>query len=234
MSNALRLLRCTPSNAPMPVDLHAELIQVRRELLAMGSLVEERVAGAVEAMVRLDVAEAQRIRDADAEIDRMELQIEEECMRLLALAQPVAGDLRFILTVLRVNGELERIADLAKGISKRVIRLGRQHAVAIPEISIEMGKRARAMLAEVLSALSDQDPQRCRNLSEPEDQVDRLQKQVLEWVRSRVAADPEQAPAVIDVLTLSQRIERIADMVTHIADDVIFLVEGRVVRHGKL
>jgi len=218
----------------MPVDLHAELIQVRRELLAMGSLVEERVAGAVQAMVRLDVAEAERIRDTDAEIDRMELQIEEECMRLLALAQPVAGDLRFILTVLRVNGELERIADLAKGVAKRVIRLGRQHAVSIPENSIEMGRRARTMLAEVLSALSDQDPQRCRDLSGPEDEVDRLQKRVLEWVRAQVAADPEQAPAIIDVLTLSQRIERIADMVTNIAGDVIFLVEGRVVRHGNL
>jgi len=218
----------------MPVDLHAELLQVRRELLAMGALVEERVAEVVAAMARLDVAAAARIRDGDADIDRMEVQIEQECIRLLALAQPVAGDLRAILTVLRVNGEIERIADLAKGIAKRVIRLGTEQLIEIPPLVVEMGGHARRMLSEVLSALADQDPARCRDLTPLEEQVDALQKSVVRWVRDEVTRHPDLASAVIDVLTIAQRLERLADIVTNIAEDVVFLVEGRLVRHGGL
>lgn len=219
---------------PMPVDLRTELVEIRRELLAMGALVEERVGLVFAAMEKGDVEAAARIRDGDTDVDRLEVRMEEHCMRLLALAQPVAGDLRFILTVLRVNGELERIADLAKGIAKRVIRLGKQWHVSVPEIVVEMGRESRAMLSEVLTALSTQDAAKCRGLTPREDRVDTLQKQVVGWVREEVARSPEHAPAVIDVLTLAQRVERMADIITNIAEDVVFLVEGRVVRHGGL
>lgn len=222
------------ANTAMPVDLRTELVEIRRELLAMGAIVEERVARVFSAMERGDLEEAARVRDGDSDVDRMEIRMEEHCMRLLALAQPVAGDLRFILTVLRVNGELERIADLAKGVAKRVIRLGQQWQVSVPETVIEMGREARSMLSEVLTALSAQDADKCRGLTPREERVDGLQKQVVGWVRAEVARSPEHAPAVIDVLTLAQRIERMADMVTNIAEDVVFLVEGRVVRHGGL
>lgn len=218
----------------MPVDLRTELVQVRRDLLTMGGIVEERVAAALDAVAQLDATKASEVRDGDVEVDRMELKIEEECMRLLALAHPVAGDLRFILTVLRVNGELERIADLAKGVAKRVIRLGRQWQVEVPPTVIEMGQRTREMLAQVLSALSAQDPARCEGIAAVERRVDLLKKEVVAWVREKVAEHPDHAPAVIDVLTLAQRIERMADMVTNIAEDVVFLVEGRVVRHGSI
>ncbi len=137
----------------MPVDLRTELVEIRRELLAMGALVEERVGLVFTAMEKGDVEAAARIRDGDTDVDRLEVRMEEHCMRLLALAQPVAGDLRFILTVLRVNGELERIADLAKGIAKRVIRLGKQWHVSVPETVVEMGRESRAMLSEVLTAV---------------------------------------------------------------------------------
>lgn len=218
----------------MPIDLHTELLRVRRDLLTMGALVEQRVEGVIRSIVESDAAEAQRIRDGDAEVDRMEVQIEEECMRMLALTQPVAGDLRFILTVLRVNGELERIADLAKGIAKRMIRIAAQSEVRVPAITIEMGRNARTMLGEVLNGLSDEDVERCRGIASTEEAVDRLHKQVAAWVREEIARTPESAATVIDVLTLSQRFERMADIVTCIAEDVVFLVEGRVVRHGGL
>ena len=97
-----------------------------------------------------------------------------------------------------------------------------------------MGRESRAMLSEVLTALSTQDAAKCRGLNPREDRVDTLQKQVVGWVREEVARSPEHAPAVIDVLTLAQRVERMADIITNIAKDVVFLVEGRVVRHGGL
>lgn len=218
----------------MPIDLHSELLRVRRDLLTMGALVEQRVEGVIKSIVDSDAAAAQRIRDGDTEVDRMEMGIEEECMRLLALTQPVAGDLRFILAVLRINGELERIADLAKGIAKRQIRISAQTEVRVPAITIEMGRSTRSMLAEVLTGLSDADPDRCRRTAATEEEVDRLHKQVAAWVREEIARTPASASAVIDVLTISQRFERMADIVTCIAEDVVFLVEGRVVRHGGL
>jgi phosphate transport system protein len=218
----------------MPIDLHSELLRVRRDLLTMGAVVEQRVEGVIKSIVDNDAAAAQRIRDGDTEVDRMEMGIEEECMRLLALTQPVAGDLRFILAVLRINGELERIADLAKGIAKRQIRISAQTEVRVPAITIEMGRSTRMMLAEVLTGLSDSDPDRCRRIATTEEAVDRLHKQVAAWVREEIARTPASASVVIDILTISQRFERMADIVTCIAEDVVFLVEGRVVRHGGL
>lgn len=218
----------------MPIDLHSELLRVRRDLLTMGAVVEQRVEGVIKSIIDNDAAAAQRIRDGDTEIDRMEMEIEEESMRLLALTQPVAGDLRFILAVLRINGELERIADLAKGIAKRQIRISAQSEVRVPAITIEMGRSTRSMLAEVLTGLSDADADRCRRIATTEESVDRLHKQVAAWVREEIARTPASASAVIDILTISQRFERMADIVTCIAEDVVFLVEGRVVRHGGL
>jgi phosphate transport system protein len=218
----------------MAIDLHSELVRIRRELLTMGAMVEQRVEAGIAALASGDAAAAQRIRESDDEVDQMEVRIEQECMRVLALTQPVAKDLRLVLTVLRVNGELERIADLAKGIAKRTIRLARQEAVSVPEMVLEMARHTRGMLGEVLNGLSDLDADRCRGIGDTEQMVDTLHKSATAWVREEVARHPEAAAAVIDVMTISQRFERMADIVTCIAEDVVFLVEGRLVRHGGL
>ena len=152
-------------------------------------------------------------------------------MRLLALAQPVAGDLRLILSVIRISGQLERVADLARGIAKKLIKVSALDAIAIPGAMTDLAFATRTMLSDALAALANEDAALCRQVRRSDQRVDDLYKEILIWGREEIPQHPEAAAAAIDVLTIAQRFERIADMTTNIAEDVIFLVEGRVVRH---
>jgi phosphate transport system protein len=215
----------------MAVDLRNEMVGLRRNLLAMGAAVEQRVTRVIEAMVEGDLSLAESVKAGDAEVDRMELELEAICMRLLALAQPVAGDLRLILSVIRISGELERVADLARGIAKKLIKVSALDAIAIPEAMTDLAFATRTMLSDALAALANEDPALCRQVRRSDQRVDDLYKEILVWGREEIPQHPEATAAAIDVLTMAQRFERIADITTNIAEDVIFLVEGRVVRH---
>jgi phosphate transport system protein len=171
------------------------------------------------------------VKAGDAEIDRMELELEASCMRLLALAQPVAGDLRLILSVIRISGQLERVADLARGIAKKLIKVSALDAIQIPDAMTDLAFATRTMLSDALAALANEDAALCRQVRRSDQRVDDLYKEILIWGRQEIPQHPEAAAAAIDVLTIAQRFERISDMTTNIAEDVIFLVEGRVVRH---
>jgi phosphate transport system protein len=217
----------------MAVDLRNEMVELRRNLLAMGAAVEQRVTRVIESMIDGDLSLAESVKAGDAEIDRMEVELEASCMRLLALAQPVAGDLRLILTVIRISNELERVADLARGIAKKLIKVAAVEAVTMPMAMTDLAFATRTMLADVLAALANEDPALCRQVCRSDERVDELYKQVLSWGRFEIPQHPEATAAAIDVLTIAQRFERIADMTTNIAEDVIFLVEGRVVRHEQ-
>lgn len=216
----------------MAVDLRNELVELRRNLLAMGALVEQRVTKVIEAMIDNDVTSAESVRNGDKEVDSMELELEAMCMRLLALAQPVAGDLRFILSVIRISGELERIADLARGIAKKLIKVSAVTDLSMPASMTDLAFASRTMLSDVLSALANQDAALCRQVRRADRRVDDLYKEILAWGRQEIPNHLNATGAAIDVLTIAQRFERMADMTTAIAEDVIFLVEGRVVRHG--
>ena len=130
----------------MPIDLHKELTELRRAILTMGSVVEQRVEQVLDALFRGDLELARSVRGGDREIDEMDVDIEAECLRVLALSQPVAADLRFVLAVLRINSELERIGDQAKSIAKRVIDLGQTRPVEVPGTLLEMAQASRQML----------------------------------------------------------------------------------------
>jgi phosphate transport system protein len=215
----------------MAVDLRNEMVDLRRNLLAMGAAVEQRVTRVIESMIEGDLSLAESVKAGDAEIDRMELELEASCMRLLALAQPVAGDLRLILSVIRISGQLERVADLARGIAKKLIKVSALDAIAIPGAMTDLAFATRTMLSDALAALANEDAALCRQVRRSDQRVDDLYKEILIWGRQEIPQHPEAAAAAIDVLTIAQRFERIADMTTNIAEDVIFLVEGRVVRH---
>lgn len=216
----------------MAVDLRSELVELRRNLLAMGAMVEQRVTKVIEAMIDNDVTLAESVREGDNEVDAMEVELEAVCMRLLALAQPVASDLRFILTVIRISGELERIADLARGISKKLIKIATATDLELPPSMTDLAFASRTMLSDVLAALANQDAALCRQVRRADKRVDDLYKEVLTWGREEIPRHLAATGAAIDILTIAQRFERMADMTTNIAEDVIFLVEGRVVRHG--
>lgn len=215
----------------MGVNLQDDIIELRRSLLSMGALVEQRVNAVVQALIENDSDAAQSVRQGDDDIDRMEVAIEAQCMRLLALAHPVATDLRFVLAVIRISGELERIGDLARGISKRILKLGQVEAVELPSALVDLAFGARTMLGDVLSALGNEDAPLCRQVRRSDERVDELHKTVLAWAKDQMDRTPGCAGLAIDFLSIGQRFERIADLSAHIADDVIFLIEGRVVRH---
>jgi len=216
----------------MAVDLRSELVELRRNLLAMGAMVEQRVTKVIEAMIDNDITLAEGVRGGDNEIDAMELELESTCMRLLALAQPVAGDLRLLLAVIRISGELERIADLAKGIAKKLIKLSAVPEFQMPPSMTDLAFATRTMLSDVLAALANEDAALCRQVRRADKRVDDLYKEVLAWGRHELPRHVVANAATIDLLTVAQRFERMADIATNVAEDVIFLVEGRIVRHG--
>ena len=216
----------------MAVNLQSRVIDLRRNLLALGALVEQRVASMVEVVRDGDVDLARKIRAGDAEVDEMQLALEAEFMRLLALGSPVASDLRLILTTIRVSNELERIADMCKGISKRVIRLVEAGNYRYPDTLVRMAEGALAMLRDVLVAFSNGDIKLCLEIRRADSYIDRLNREVVLWAREWIKSEVEKSEAAIELLSIGQRVERLADIVTAIAEDTVFLVEGRLVRHG--
>ena len=216
----------------MAVNLQSRVIDLRRNLLALGALVEQRVASMVEVVRDGDVDLTRKIRAGDAEVDEMQLALEAECMRLLALGSPVASDLRLILTTIRVSNELERIADMCKGISKRVIRLVEAGNYRYPDTLVRMAEGAIAMLRDVLVAFSNGDIKLCLEIRRADSYIDRLNREVVLWAREWIKSEVEKSEAAIELLSIGQRVERLADIVTAIAEDTVFLVEGRLVRHG--
>lgn len=216
----------------MSVHLQARLVDLRRNLLAMGAEVESRVASAVEAMRNADVELARRIRAGDEEIDRMQIEIENECMRLLALGQPVASDLRTIVTVLRMSGEFERMGDFAKGIAKRIVKISEGDVVRVPESLLDMAKATQGMVSACLTLVANPDLNQCLQLRRDDDRIDQLNKEVLVWSRDEIYRNVDHTQAALDILSIAQRLERIADIATNVAEDLIYLIEGRIVRHG--
>lgn len=218
----------------MAIDLQTEIVNLRRNLLAMGAATERRLALATRALVHGDVDAAREVKGGDAEIDAMEVDLETQCMRILALGSPVAHDLRFVLSVVRISGDFERIADLSRGISKKVIRWSAGTGPSeVPASLADMASASQAMLADVLAALADEDAERCREVRRADRRVDDLNKEVVAESRQIIHDDVARTAEAIDMMQIAQRLERIADIATNIAEDVIFLAEGRVVRHGN-
>jgi phosphate transport system protein len=217
----------------MAIDLHQELTELRRAILSMGSIVEQRVEQVVDAIFASNTELAQRVREGDRTIDEMDVDIERRCLRILALSHPVAVDLRFVLAVTRINNDLERIGDEAKSIAKRVLDLGDTTPVEFPDALRQMADASRRMLGEALTALADEDPNLCRRIRHEDEQVDALQKEIFTWIQQEIPRHVEATRAAIDVLSIARRLERIGDLSTNIAEDVIFLSEGSLVRHVR-
>jgi len=216
----------------MAIDLQTEMLTLRRNLLAMGAATEQRLSLATSALVEGDVDAARAVKSGDAEIDAMEVDLETQCMRILALGSPVAHDLRFVLSVIRISADFERIADLSRGIAKKVLRWGNGNGpTEVPGALTDMASSASAMLGDVLAALSDEDVERCREVRRADRRVDDLNKEVVATSRQLIHDDVSRTAEAIDMMQIAQRLERIADIATNIAEDVIFLAEGRVVRH---
>jgi phosphate transport system protein len=215
----------------MPVHLQREIANLKKKILALGSVVEERVRQAVQAVGRRDEAQAQKIIEADTEIDRMEVEIEEECLKVLALYQPVAVDLRFIVSVLKINNDLERIGDLAVNIAERAIFLASQPRQYDPLDIPEISEKVQVMLKKSLDALVNADLDLAREVCAADDEVDDLNRGMHDKVRAEIRGNIDVLQGASQLLDVSRFLERIADQATNIAEDVIYMVEGEIIRH---
>lgn len=211
--------------------LHRQLHELKQEILHVGAVVEEAVAKATRALRTRDERLAREVIDSDAEIDRLEVAVEEECLRVLALYQPVAFDLRFVVAVLKINNDLERIGDLAKNVAKRVLTLARAWDLEIPDEFQEMAAHAQLMVKHSLDALVTANSTLARQVRSDDDLVDQIRDAIYDKIRAQIAAHPEQTEQLMKLFSVARHLERLADMATHIAEEVIYMVEGHIVRH---
>jgi phosphate transport system protein len=210
-----------------------ELNLVKKRILSLGSLVEERVRMAVTAVESKDARGAEEIIRKDYEIDEMEVEIEEECLKVLALHQPVAVDLRFLVTVIKINSELERIGDQAVNIAQRVGVLARQESPVFEFDYSPMADKAETMLRMSLDALVNLDNDLAFKVLMLDDEVDKIQLDAYDQIKNAMKKQPDQMGYLINLLLISRHLERLADHATNIAESVIYLIEGEIVRHGQ-
>ncbi|HEX5577546.1 MAG TPA: phosphate signaling complex protein PhoU [Gemmatimonadaceae bacterium] len=216
----------------MTRHLDKEIEKLKRNTLGLSALVEESVHKAIASIETGDLRLAEQVVESDNRIDEMEVDVEEECLKILALHQPVAIDLRFIVGVLKLNNDLERIADLAVNIAEQARPLSAAGARGLPVKIREMARAVESMLGGSLDALVNLDTAAAWAVCAADDAVDNLHRDTYGMIKMEIQKDPARTDVLIHYLSVSRYLERIADHATNIAEDVIYLVDGDIVRHG--
>jgi phosphate transport system protein len=215
----------------MATHFQQELNKLKESLLQMAGLAERAISNAVEALVKRDTALAERTIAEDEKINHMEIVIDDWCLKLLALHQPMAADLRFITSAMRINTELERIGDQAVNIAERVISLNQEPQLK-PYIDIpRMAEITQSMVKDVLDAFVNGDAKLARSVCERDDRVDGLNDQVFRELLTYMMADSKTITRAVHLIIVSRCLERIADHATNIAEGVIFMVKALVIKH---
>ncbi len=209
-----------------------ELENIKKLILSLGAMVEERVRMATKAIETNDAILAQRIIKSDYEIDEMEVDIEEECLKVLALHQPVAIDLRFIIAVIKINNELERIGDQAVNIAERVGVTAKSEQLEFFFDYSAMGEKAQSMLKMSLDALVNMDYDQAFSVVVMDDEVDAIKEQAYDRIKKAMGDHPDKIGYLINLFLISRHLERLADHATNIAEEVIYLIEGEIIRHA--
>ena len=210
-----------------------ELEKLKKRILSLGALVEERVYLAIKAIESRDSDLAARIIRSDYEIDETEVEVEEECLKILALYQPVAIDLRFIVAAIKINNDLERIGDEAVNIAERIQSIAKRSTFSFHFDYTEMAEIAAAMLKQSLDALVNMDIDTAFRVITMDDEVDDIQGNAYSQIKQAMRERPGEMTYLINLYLISRHLERIADHATNIAEEVVYLIEGEIVRHGK-
>ena len=218
----------------MTKHFHRELEKLKKRILTLGAMVEERVYMAIKAIENNDSGLADKIIKSDYEIDEMEVDVEEECLKIMALYQPVAVDLRFITAVIKINNDLERIADEAVNIARGVKYIAKGEKPHFDFDFYLMANKTEAMLKKSLDALVNLDVDLAFKVCLLDDEVDKFNREAHRMVKDVIKDNPEHVEYFINLLLISRHLERIADHATNIAEEVIYLIEGEIVRHGRL
>ncbi len=217
----------------MSVHLQREIDHLKKQLLSLCALAEEQVQLAVHALLERDADTAKRVEQRDIEIDHREVEVEEECLKTLALHQPVASDLRLIVAALKINSDLERIGDLAVNIARKAVAFASLGPMEIPFDLAGMWEKTQLMLRDSLDALVNLNPAMATSVCARDNEVDHMKRQIRRTAEEMMQRDPAKVPALLTLLAVSRNLERVADHATNIAEDVIYMAEGRIIRHGN-
>lgn len=212
-------------------EYEAELREVREQLLQMAGLVEEMIADASRAFARGDAELAQRTIEVDEEVDRLEVDTDQLCLLMLAKRQPLASDLRMITLAMKMVTDLERIGDLAVNICERTLALRDEPRPSVAEKMARMAELSQAMIREAIDAFVNRDPERARRICARDEKVDSLYREIADDVQTDMAYEPDYVQRGVHLSAVAKFFERIADHGTNLAELVIFLVEGKDVRH---
>ncbi len=211
--------------------LQREIEAIKRKLLALCAIVEKNVVMATKAIAEQDAALAQAVIAEDERIDRMEVELEEDCLKILALYQPVAVDLRAIVAVLKINNDLERIGDLTVNVAERAHYLAARPALPKPFDFDLMAGKVRAMLTKAVDAFVEGQGHAAHEVCKADDEVDAINRAMYKSVEAMLGEPDADVNTLIHLLSVSRDLERIADHATNIAEDVIYMISGEIVRH---
>lgn len=218
----------------MAKHLARDLEALQRSVLAMAGRVEEAISLAVQALRDQSEDLARRVIAGDGAIDQLENDLYEDCLKLLALHQPVAVDLRRIATTFHVTTDLERMADLAVEIAERTLALGQQSKISAPAELVHMSDLAAGMVRQALDAFVTMNSSLARRVIRLDDEVDRMHVEIINGLIRRMSEDPELVEPGLSLFSACRHLERIGDHATNVAEDVIYLVEGEIIRHRMI
>jgi phosphate transport system protein len=215
----------------MPKHLQREIENLKNKIVTMGGEVEDRVYKATLSIIKRDMAMAEAVISSDRDIDNMEVDIEEDCLKILALHQPVAIDLRFIIAALKINSDLERVGDLAVNIAERSIYLAGKKPIEMPFDVVDMSTKVEKMLTQSIDSLVNMDVRLAFRVRSLDEEIDTINRNMYTQVKELFLAQPERINSLLHAISICRHLERIADHASNIAEDVVYLVNAEIVRH---
>ena len=215
----------------MNIQLQKEIEKLKKQILTLSAEVEDNVRTAVRSVEERDAALAHSVIKRDNDTNMEEVDVEEECLKILSLHQPVASDLRYIIAVLKINQDLERIGDLAVHIAERAIFLCSRPHIAIPVRLEQMANKTQQSLKKVLDAFVNFNETAAREVCASDREIDDMNQEIFQQVKAVIVKNPDQFESLLQIMHISRHLERIGDHATNIAEDLIYLIEGRIVRH---
>ena len=216
----------------MSIIMEKEIKKLEKLVSNISVKVEENLNEVIKALIDSNVSSAKSIKEKDNEIDLLEIEVEEECLKILALHQPVAIDLRYIIAVLKINNDLERIGDLTTNIARVVIVLSKENKVRVPDTIPQMTDIVLKMFKKSLDSLFSKNLKLASKVQSYDDEVDQLNADMYKMVQNAINDGSGSISQLFPLLSVSRYLERIADHATNIAEDVEYLIEGRITRHN--
>ena len=216
----------------MGLHLQTEIGKLKTKLLMLSAMVEANLSKAVQAVLTGDHELAQKVIKLDEDVDMKEIDVEEECLKILALHQPVAIDLRFVISALKINNDLERIGDLTSNIAYRSMHMSKETVQDMPFDFEDMASKTRQMLQKAINSLVNMDVALAHEVCRDDDEIDQINRNTFKITRAKIKENPEKVEYYLNWRSISKHLERIGDYATNISEDIIYMIEGVIVRHS--